>query len=508
MRILFINFNIGATPGINNGLAVLSAVLKQKNHQVDLLFLCEGLGYDFDLERIKGDILKIDPSIIGISLMEPQAKYAKAFCKDLRNYYKGFLICGGPYPTMAPEDVLAIEGVNAVCVGEGEDAMSELVEALEAGKGYGSIMNLWLKLPDGRIIKNNLRPFRSLDDLPPEDKELFDLDRILPVKNYQLEMMVGRGCAYKCSYCINESYINQYNKLCDKPISVKEYLRIKSADTIICEIKNTLLRHPQIKKIAFIDDNFLTYRNFINTFSQKYKNEIGLPFMCNGNPMSFDAAKGKKLKEAGCDDIRFGVESGNERIKRDIMKRPISNQSVISAFKLARGLGTMTSSFNMIGLPTETKDEVFETLKLNALISPDTIKLVTFYPFRNTPIYDLCVKLNLIDEDRKKQLDSFDTSTCLKFDPGHQLFLKKVQTAFNWYINSFLENESSPLYLKLIDKIEGMSEEEWDGFDFYSVDEEVSRKLKNDGILHYSKFVNRSLAVKFPSKHLSYEKRC
>lgn len=503
MKVLFINLNIGSTAGINNGLAILSAVLKDKGHKVGLIFLCEELGYNFDLKRMKQDILKYGADVIGISLMEPQFKYMESFCEDLSNYYKGFVVCGGPYSTMNPEDVLSVEGVDAVCVGEGEDAILELVHALESGEDYTHIKNLWFKSNNGTIIRNKLRPFKDLNDLPPEDKELFDLDKILPLKNYQLEMVLGRGCIYRCSYCINQPYFDKYKSLCDRPVSVKEYIRMKNVDTAIMEIKDAISNHPRIKKIAFIDDNFIMYDSFLEEFLQKYKEEIGLPFMCNANPIVYNATKGRLLREAGCDDIRFGVESGSERVKKDIMNRPVSNRSVINVFKINKELGLMTSSFNMVGLPTETKEEVFETLKLNALIMPDTIKLMTFYPFKNTPIYDLCEKLNLIDYDKKFELDNYDTFTCLKFPPQHQLFLKKIQTAFNWYINLFLEDGTSSKYGELIKDIERMNEEEWDKYDFYAVDEEVSHNFRKKGVPHYSKFVNRSLAVKFPSKHLS-----
>lgn len=503
MRILFINFNIGSTPGINNGLAVLSAVLKDKGHKVGLIFLCEELGYSFDLSRMKNEIINFKPEIIGISLMEPQFKYMIDFCNDLRNYYEGFVICGGPYPTMAPEDIFSIKGVDAVCIGEGEDAMLELVDAIEANKDYSDIRNLWFKLSDGTIFKNKLRSFKDLNELPPEDKELFDMDKILPIKNYQLEVMLGRGCAYQCSYCINWSYIKRYEELCESAISVKDYIRMKKVDTVISEIQDSISKHPQIKKIAFIDDNFLMYSYFLENFFKKYRNEIYLPFMCNVTPASYNASKAKILKESGCDDVRFGVESGSERVKREILKRPVSNSAVMDAFKINNDLGMMTSSFNMIGLPTETKEEVFETLKLNAAIMPETIKVMTFYPFKNTPIYDLCEKLNLIDYNKKYELDNYDTFTCLKFSREHQLFLKKIQTSFNWHINLFLNNEASLEYGKLIRDIEKKTEKEWDEYDFYAVDEELSQKLRRRGISHYSKFVNRSLAVKFPSKHFN-----
>lgn len=433
--------------------------------------------------------------------MEPQFSYMKRFCNDLRSYYNGFVICGGPYPTMDTEEVLSVKGVDAVCIGEGEDALSELTDSLESGKDYRNIRNLWIMLPDGSIIRNRLRPFIDIKTIPPEDKGLFELDKIVPFKNYQLEMTLGRGCVYTCSYCINQSYLNKYNRLSEKPVNLRGYVRIKDIDAAIREMKDTLIYYPQIKKIAFVDDNVFMYDNFLEDFSKKYKEEIGLPFMCNANPMSFITSKAKLLKDAGCDDIRFGVESGSKRIKTEIMKRSATNRKVIETFKAAKALGMMTSSFNMIGLPTETKDEVFETLKLNAVIMPDSVKLMTFYPFKNTPMYDLCKNLYLIDNRKKETLDNYDSATCLKFPHYYQLFLKKVQTAFNWYINLFLNNSASAEYKKLVNMIEAMKADDWEQFDFYAVDREVSERLQKKGSMHYSKFINRSLAVKFPSRH-------
>lgn len=506
MKVLFINFNLGSTPGINNGLAVLSAMLKKEGHKVGLIFLCEELGYDFNRERIRRDIAGFGPDILGLSLMETQLKYAAELLKGIRQYYKGFIICGGPYPTMDPEGCLSLDGVDAVCVGEGEGAVCEVAEALASGADTSRIKNIWLK-KRGEVIKNRLRPFIDLNGLPPDDKELFDLERILPLKNYQLETMVGRGCIYQCSYCINESYVKKYRQLCERPVTMKDYIRFKRIDAAISEIKDTVARHPTIKKVAFIDDNFIMDEGYLSDFCAEYKKEVGLPFMCNANPVSYSASKARILKDGGCDDVRFGIESGSERLKKEILNRPIPNRKAEEAFRINRHLGLMASSFNMIGLPTETKEEVFETLRLNARVMPDTVKVMTFYPFKNTPIYDLCERMALIDYDRKYELQNYDTFTCLKFPADHRLFLKKMQACFNWYLNVLLGNEASEEYRKLTDRAESMDEPEWDGYDCRAADEEISRRMREENITHYSKFINRSLAVKFPSGHFSKEVR-
>ena len=502
MRIMFINFNLGSTPGINNGLAILSSILKNGGHETGAIFLSEEMGYDFDLRRIEKDITVFRPDVIGFSFMEPQFKYAQALARDVRRYYDGMLICGGPHPTMDPEGALSADGVDVVCVGEGEDAMLELVERMSRGEECTDIRNLWFKRGRGEPIKNRLRPFKDISFLPPEDKEIFDLKTLLPLKNYQLEVSVGRGCAYKCSYCINDTYLGRYKELCDGRIGAKDYIRLKNADTTIAEIRNVVRKHPEVRKISFIDDNLLSYPGFAEGFFRKYKDEIGLPFMCNANPLSFNSKTARLLKDAGCDDVRFGLESGSERVKRDVMNRPMSNKRVSEAFRYARDGGLMTSSFNMIGLPTETAEEVMDTMRLNADIAPDTVKVMTFYPFKNTPIYELCREGGLIDHGRKDALDNYDTSTCLKFSAPHRLFLEKVQVAFNWYINSLLDTDAAPFYKKAVDEIDGMDRAVWRKFDFDEADKELSEKMKKRNFQHYVKFCNRSLAVKSTSKHL------
>ena len=231
MNIMFINFNIGSTPGINNGIAILSAVLKKEGHRVGLIFLNEELGYGFNLDEMRKEIMGFNPGILGISLIETQLKYAAKFCKGLRDYYKGFVICGGSYPTMVPEECLLLDSIDAVCVGEGEEALRELADALENCREYNRIKNLWFRQPDGSTIKNRLRPFQGLAELPPEDKEIFDLEKILPLKNYQLETILF----WLCNIPNNKNLVLENNMLS------------------ICDIcKSQPKNNPEIKNKPFV----------------------------------------------------------------------------------------------------------------------------------------------------------------------------------------------------------------------------------------------------------------
>lgn len=430
---LFIEFNIDSTIGINQGLISLSSVLKANDVDVDLLLISDFVDTPFNLDHIKEHILKTKPDIIGISLIETQLKFVKLFCEDAKNYFNGKIICGGPYASMAPDDTINMKGVDVVCIGEGEEALVSLLSDINKT----DINNLWFKC-GGSIIKNKLKPFRDIKNLPPPDYELYNLNTLIPLKNNQLEVMAGRGCMYKCTYCINTPYIDRYKKDCSG-LKTKEYVRFLDVDTTINNIKQLKNRY-NFKELAFIDDSFLTYHNFLDEFCYKYKKEIGLPFVCNANPLSLTDDKAKKLKDAGCDTIRFGIESGNERIRREILCRPMNNGVIINVFNITKRYNIKTSSYNMIGLPTETKEEVLDTLKLNAIIRPNFIKLMTFYPFKNTPIYDTCNDMGLINVRKKESLNNYNTTSCLKFVKEHIMFLEDVQLNFEKYINDYMTN--------------------------------------------------------------------
>ncbi|MFH1428588.1 MAG: cobalamin-dependent protein, partial [Candidatus Margulisiibacteriota bacterium] len=96
MRMLFIEFNIDSTIGINQGLITLSSVLKANDVDVDLLLISDSVDTPFNLDHIKEYILKTKPDIIGLSLIETQLQFVKLFCEDAKNYFNGKIICGGP----------------------------------------------------------------------------------------------------------------------------------------------------------------------------------------------------------------------------------------------------------------------------------------------------------------------------------------------------------------------------------------------------------------------------
>jgi hypothetical protein len=152
----------------------------------------------------------------------------------------------------------------------------------------------------------------------------------------------------------------------------------------------------------------------------------------------------------------------------------------------------------MIGIPTEGREEVLDTLRLNAHLAPDVVKVMTFFPFNGTPLYNYCVAHDLIDYEKKGQLDNYESGTCLKFEPEHQLFLKKIQTVFPLYLNVYSDMDPQGLCGRQIDDVMRMDEAEWNEFDCEAASAEIAAKMSETGQSFYHSHFNNSIAIKTP----------
>lgn len=290
---------------------------------------------------------------------------------------------GGIHPTMDPLGSINTEGVSAICVGEGEFALLEFIDSLKNGKDVSHIKNIWIK-KGKKIISNDIRPLISdLDSLPFSDRSIFNYQEIINKHGGVVDIMTHRGCPFLCNYCANHKLIRLYK---DKGC----YVRYRSVDNVMNEIKKILKEYCNIKFITFLDETFTMNKDFLREFSKRYKNEVNIPFLCNGRVNCIDEEIIMLLKDMGCYRLCMGVECGNERIRREVLNRNITNQQIINAFGLAKKHGINTTSFNMIGIPYETEDTIKETIKLNRLIKPTDMFLSIFKPYPGTEAYELC----------------------------------------------------------------------------------------------------------------------
>jgi len=497
MKVLFIYPNLNAQVGFNYGVAFLSACLKERGHSTALLDINENLGFDLDLAEIRKKVTAFAPDLIGFSTVTNQYRLAREIARDIKGYCDAPTVCGGIHPTMDPEGVLKDDCFDYVCVGEGERAIVELAEALESGAPTSEIENIWTK-SNGDITRNKVRPFVSLESLPRKDYEIFDFQKMIDAKNGWVGVMSSRGCAFSCTYCFNHRLRELYKTDLCVPASELNYIRRHRPNDVIEEVESLMSSYENIEMIIFDDDLFTMDKKYLKEFCKEYRSRVGAPFVCNAHVKAFDDEAAGYLKEAGCRIVKFGLESGSERVRREILNRRMSNDDIERAFATAERFGFHTSAFVMIGFPHETIAEIGETIDLLARIKPGRFRWSVFFPYINTRAYEIAREGGFIDFEKLESLTNFTDESALDFGPEHNWFLKKLKTTFPWHVNARADLPSSPLYTRLIEQAERIDPKDWPEAEqnLIEIDKSVSRMLELSRETHYGYKYNLFTAVR------------
>jgi anaerobic magnesium-protoporphyrin IX monomethyl ester cyclase len=347
----------------------LSALLKQHGHRCRLIILSEHKNY---LDEIN----EYNPDLIAFSTMTgPHSWVLKTADRIKKNFNKP-VILGGPHPTFFPE-VIHEPCVDMICIGEGEFALLDLANALDQNIDFFSIPNLWVK-KGNRIYKNRLRYLiENLDEIPFPDRTLYDDCKILRSVP-AMKFLTGRGCPYRCSFCFNHKYNELYRGL-------GRIVRKRGTDSLITEIKETVQRY-HLELIRFPDDTFIANRRWVLDFLQKYKKDINLPYTALARANELDEDVVNMLKISGCLNIYFGVESGNETLRNQILKKNLTNNQIINAANLLKKYKVKFGTYNMFGLPDETLPLALETIQFNKTLRPDYTINNVFQPYPKTDI--------------------------------------------------------------------------------------------------------------------------
>lgn len=444
MRFLFVNPNVNGVPYINLGIACLSAYLKSAGHEtglIDMTFGCRPRNIVSDAERF-------EPDVICFSSKSTEYPKAVEIAKMLRHLGKP-MICGGIHATIDPND--AIKDFDGVAIGEGELSLLELARRL-GKKNYFSTPGFWFR-KNGRIIRNRQTPLiENIDTLPYADRGIFDYGKYLKARDMEADFMFTRGCPFNCTYCINHKLHKIYKN--------KNILRFHSVKYVIGEIQDTIEKY-KITSLKIEDDTFNANHKWLRELCMTYAKEINLPFECNLRADLCTKEMFSWLGKAGCSKVNIGIESGSEKIRRGVLRRNMTDEQIINAFKWSAEEGIHTMSFNMVGLPFETAEDINKTIELNKKASPDSIQASVFVPFRGTELYDICKKNDWVDD--KKTTTSYYTATITKYPnmSTEELLETRKRFSYNCYKDKskikanmlLLREKITPFYLKHGNKI-------------------------------------------------------
>jgi len=441
LRILFIYPNLG-TGEIPLNLSYLTSILKNDGCEVKVFDTSIYSKYSqrgdsqqtsvgqFKKIQIRNDakiVLKdTDPTRDLLTLVEdfkPELICATSFTHNfklglslLNEVKKQFdipTIFGGVHTTLVPDSVISEQSVDMICVGEGEEMLLEL----SRNPGKTDIRNLWIK-KDGQVIKNPLRPLVDLNTLPYQDfdgYENYNFFRPLAGKLYKsASVEVSRGCPYKCSYCVNHSFQKLYKGL-------GSYHRVKSINKAIGNIVHLKNKYG-IELIRFWDEDFTTLPlSYLRDFSNEYIDKVHLPFLIYARVDTITQEKVDLLQDMNCITIAMGIESGSPRVREEVLNRNMSDEKIINSFAMVKDAGIRCSAYNMIGLPHETREDIFKTIELNRICKPDSSSIAFLEPYPKTEIFNDCVRSGYIKEDYVATFDFFNPHISDKLIPHNEL---------------------------------------------------------------------------------------
>jgi anaerobic magnesium-protoporphyrin IX monomethyl ester cyclase len=374
MHLLFIVKEIDNEP---QGILLISSVLQQAGHQVSLVVASE--------EDPVEAALRLRPDVVGYTVYSGPHTWYLELNQRVRAQLPGvFSIFGGPHPTFFPE-MIEREGVDGLCLGEGEYATLDLMNTLQRnGDGVQlpnpGIPNWWFKV-NGEIVRNPLRPLltsEELDALPFSDRELLysahEQSRRTKIKPF----ITGRGCPYDCAFCFNKAYSDLYQ-------GYGRRFRRRSVDNVIRELTEVTSRHD-VRFVLFMDDTFILQDNWLRAFMARYKAEIGRPFWCQVRANLVTDEKIALFKDAGCVSVSFGLEAGNDHLRNVILNRSMSREEILHAAEILRRHEIAFMTNNMLGLPTGNLETDLETLELNIQCRPAYANVFLFQPYPKTAL--------------------------------------------------------------------------------------------------------------------------
>ena len=383
------------------GISIIITVLQEHGHDVELFVVTPAT----DLENtISKFVLEQNPKLICYTAVTTQYWQVKNVANHIKSLNKEiFHILGGHHASLDSDAVME-EGVfDAICVGEGENSIVELADNIENYSEYQHIKpikNLWFYDKDNKkIIKNQRADFRQdLDDLPYINRKIWD--KYIDNPSDYPAILLGRGCPFKCTYCSNHAMAK---------LSDGKYTRFRSPENIVGEIKGILGNYENVERIYLEVETFGANRKASFAIfdklaefnsSQHKKIRFGANLALTSNFMSNEERCHEllsKAKKANLMTINIGLESGSERFRKDVLIRPkYTNDELVRFCRLAKDYKIKVIFFVLIGLPGETLDDYFETVKTARRAQPHTCYVSIFYPYLGTDLASNAISLGLI----------------------------------------------------------------------------------------------------------------
>lgn len=370
------------------GVMYISSYVKKHGHQCDVVIEYEEKDWLKSLENL-------NPDIVAFSVLSGSFKWALEKAKIVKEKLNKPVVFGGVHVYLNPQKTIEEPNIDIICTGEGEEPVRQLCDSIDNGAIDTNLNGFWFKNEDGSVKKNSgAKLINDLDSIPYADRSIYYKYSKIASRD-TIPMLGSRGCPYTCTYCFIPSAKKVFKDL-------GSFIRERSPENIIGEVKNILKEYPNKANIHFVEDHFGNNReNSLEVLQEISK-------LRNGKMKWVGAIRVerfnkewyvKELSKTNHGILGIAVECGDEEYRDKVLKRKVKNSEIIDSANLAKKYGFKFTTLNMVGLPGETFEQAIKTLEFNIELQPEFANCYIYHPYPGTELQKYSVEHKLMDNE-------------------------------------------------------------------------------------------------------------
>ncbi len=401
-----------------------------------------------DWDIFENKLRKYSPDIVGVSFSSPIAHLGFKAVETVKKIWPdSFTVAGGPHPTVQSDQTMENKNIDAIVIGEGEIALTKLVMALSGKGDWGAVPGIQYR-SNGRVVKNEAKEYiANLDDLPFPDREAIDFKRYIELTRC-VPIHVSRGCPFNCLFC------QPAQRMIFGP-----RVRTRSPGNVVAEMLALREQYPQKDYMfSFQADTFTMSGKWVLELCDRIiaSNLHRIPWAADSRVNTINEAMIKAMKKAGCGIIRFGIESGSQKIL-DFLNKGIKLEQSRRVLGLCYKNNIIPQSYLMIGTPTETRQDVEMTRRFIRDNHPAYINISRTTPVPGSGLYEYIMKNQLSNVKTFSDYDYFHNEYPIKLEhltkQDLDLYYRKMM---NTWLRSLVTRPSLIfVFLKLLYRFPG-----------------------------------------------------
>ena len=417
--------NIGFVPPL--GIAYIASSLEKSGHHISILD-CEAL--ELSPAEIKKRIESFKPEVVGVSALTTNIRGALETAR-LAKAAGAIVIIGGPHLMVFPQETLAYEFIDYGLRGEGEIAMVQLLRCIEKREPLERVPGVVFRM-NGKIVVNEPARVDDIDMVSMPAYHLLPLDKY-EISNFggkTLSMFTTRGCPYHCGFCYRNPLLYKVRK--------------RNPAKVVDEIEYVVERF-KINHINFVDEVITLDKNHMRAICEGIlKRNLNIRWQAATRVNTVDDELLKLMHSAGCHTLRFGVESGNQKML-NLMNKEITLRQAEEAFQLCKKIGIKTVAYFIVGYISETVQTIKDTIAFAKKLAPDYAIFGPAYPLPETKLFNDAVTEGLVNPEywREFVLGKRTDSVSFLF-PGTSDWVAKAYRSFYFSPGYILQRFCEP----------------------------------------------------------------